>query len=454
MKVKCISRSQEEFTKERSRDLQKFHRNLDPDLHPFEKAREYTRALNAVKLDKVFAKPFVSALNGHCDGVYCISKSPVTLSYILSGSADGEIRLWDLPRKRTAWSVKAHQGFVRSVTVSQGGDIFVSVGDDKTIKQWRFEVDSDLPDGMKVNDETSTEPVEVYTTKWPLTGVDHSWDRPQFATAGSRVDVWDHTRSEPIHSFDWGAESITSVKFNPVETRILASTATDRAIALYDLRTSSPVRKVILTMKTNALCWNPMEAFNFVAANEDSNCYTFDMRNLSQCLCVHKDHVKAVMDVDFSPTGREFVTASYDKTVRLFSYNAGRSRDVYFTKRMQRVFCSKFSGDAKYVITGSDDMNIRLWKSNASEPMGVLLGHQKGKYYYETKLKERFQHLPEIRKIARHHHVPGAIHKESKLRHTMKEAEQKKEKRRRDHSAPDSITTQPERKRRIVKEIE
>jgi len=47
------------------------HRNLDPALHPFEKAIEYTRALNAVKLDRVFAKPFVAALP-HSDGVTCL----------------------------------------------------------------------------------------------------------------------------------------------------------------------------------------------------------------------------------------------------------------------------------------------------------------------------------------------------------------------------------------------
>lgn len=29
---------------------------------------------------------------------------------------------------------------------------------------------------------------------------------------------------------------------------------------------------------------------------------------------------------------------------------------------MQRVFAVKFSGDATYVFSGSDDMNVRVWK--------------------------------------------------------------------------------------------
>jgi len=62
---------------------------LDPNLHPFEKAREYTRALNATKLERLFSKPFLGALTGHIDGVYSLAKHPTHLTSILSGSADG-----------------------------------------------------------------------------------------------------------------------------------------------------------------------------------------------------------------------------------------------------------------------------------------------------------------------------------------------------------------------------
>ncbi len=75
-----------------------------------------------------------------------------------------------------------------------------------------------------------------------------------------------------------------------------------------------------MQMQSNAICWNPMEAFNFTVvrcflfisvqaygselnfgrafacaqANEDHNLYTFDMRKLEQALCIHQDHVYAV----------------------------------------------------------------------------------------------------------------------------------------------------------------
>ena len=35
------------------------------------------------------------------------------------------------------------------------------------------------------------------------------------------------------------------------------------------------------------------------------------------------------------------------------------NREIYHTKRMQRIFSVLWSSDAKYVMSGSDEMNIR-----------------------------------------------------------------------------------------------
>lgn len=71
VKVKVLSRSSNEFFRETKQDLHVVQRNADPKVHPFEKAREYTRAVNAAKLDKVFAKPFVAALGEHTGMFRC-----------------------------------------------------------------------------------------------------------------------------------------------------------------------------------------------------------------------------------------------------------------------------------------------------------------------------------------------------------------------------------------------
>ncbi|KAL4585427.1 hypothetical protein LXL04_010048 [Taraxacum kok-saghyz] len=69
-----------------------------------------------------------------------------------------------------------------------------------------------------------------------------------------------------------------------------------RRITIYNLRTSSPSRKLIMR------------------AIDDFNCYSFEARKLEEAKCVHKDHVYAVMEIDYSPTDRKFLTRSYDRT--------------------------------------------------------------------------------------------------------------------------------------------
>ena len=68
-----------EQTRARTSDMYKVQRNPDPKLHPFERAREYTRALNATKMDKMFAKPFIGALDGHADAPWCMATNPRSL---------------------------------------------------------------------------------------------------------------------------------------------------------------------------------------------------------------------------------------------------------------------------------------------------------------------------------------------------------------------------------------
>ncbi|ORX56303.1 U3 snoRNP-associated protein Sof1 [Hesseltinella vesiculosa] len=420
MKIKTISRSSADYVRERSQDIHKVQRNLDPTIHPFEQGREYVRALNATKLGRMFAKPFVAGLSGHIDGVYCMTKHPHLLSSMISGSGDGEIRVWNLSEQETSWSVQAHKGMVTGVSAGVNNDQFLSCSTDKTIKIWQPSAE-----------QGSSEPLETYLGQYSFTGLSHHRKDPLFITSGNSVELWDEQRSEPIQDFAWGADSYQTVKFNQVETNIFSSCGTDRTIVLYDLRTSKPISKMIMTLKTNAICWNPIEAYTFATANEDHNAYIFDMRNMKAARNVLKDHVSAVMDVDYSPTGQEIVTGSYDRTIRLYDAKRGHSYDVYHTKRMQRVFSVQYSMDSKFVLSGSDDGNVRIWKAHANEKLGIKDRRERTHLEYMDKLKERYGHMKEIKRIDRHRHVPVEIKRADHVKKEMLQARKNKDERRR-----------------------
>lgn len=453
MKVKTISRSADAYVPERNTQESVLPRNLNPALHPLERAREYTRAVNATKLERMFAQPFVAQLgDGHRDGIYCLAKNYKTTNQIASGSGDGVVKYWNMTTRNEAVSFRAHEGMVTGLSITPRRGL-LSCGDDKTVKLWSLKSD-DFPESTDDLDlyrgsDKENALIRTFRGEHAFKGLDHHFDEDLFVTGGAEIQLWNMSRSNFVLNLSWGADNINNVKFNKTETNVLASCGSDNSIVLYDIRTNSPVQKVVTALRANALAWNPMEAYHFASGHDDHNAYLWDMRDLSKSVNVYKDHVSSVMDLDFSPTGQELVTGSYDKTIRIYRAREGHSRDIYHTKRMQHVFCVAFTTDSKYILSGSDDSNVRLWRAVASERSGVKSAKEQAKRNYDEKLKERYKYMPEIRRISRHRHLPVAVKKAGQIKRVELEALKRREENDRRHSKEGSKPRVPERQKHI-----
>jgi len=439
-KLKVLSRNPDDYKRETKLDIHKAPQNPDTYLHPHAVEREYKRALNATKLDRVFAKPFLGGLEGHREGIECLAKFPTRLNHILSAASDGEIRLWDLSSRKCVSVVPGHEGLVHGMCVHRSGSFLMSCGQDANLKVWSLNEEGHI----------DPEPTRTILNKHVYQSVDHHENEDMFAACGQSLDLYVGERNQPFQSYKWGLDSLHFLKFNRIETHLLAACADDRSIMLYDTRGSSGVSKLVMKMKSNAISWNPMQAFVFTAACDDYNLYTYDIRNLRMATNKHEDHIAAVMDVDYAPTGKEFCTAGYDRAVRIYNHTEGHSRDVYHTKRMQRVNHVMWSLDNKYILSGSDEMNVRLWKARASEKLGVLKPRMKTAINTSEKLKKQFKDHPEIHRISRHRHLPKMIYHYKQEHTIIKESQKRKESNRRFHSKPGSVPFVAERKKQVV----
>ena len=146
------------------------------------------------------------------------------------------------------------------------------------------------------------------------------------------------------------------------------------------------------------------------------------------------------------------MSGSYDKTIRIFETTKGRSKEIYHTKRMQRVFSTHYSADSKYVMTGSDETNIRLWKSLAWGKLGPVSAREKASFDYNKKLIKRYESHPQIGRIKRHRNPPKMVKSITKEHSNIREAKKKKDENRRAHSKPGSMPRVPERAKHVVKE--
>lgn len=355
-----------------------------------------------------------------------MAKDPKSLERFASGSGDGIIKVWDLPSREEIWQTQAHDNIVKSVCWTEDHKL-LSAGTDRTIKMY---------DPYKTSSNSA--PLSTWLGSGAFTSITKHRTEAVIAAASSTISIYDLSRpsSSAVQTLQWpnSIDTITACAFNQTETSILASTATDRSLIFYDMRTSSPLHRSHLNHASNALAWNPMEAFNIAVANEDHNIYIFDMRNLKRALNVLKDHVAAVMDVEFSPTGEELVSASYDRSIRLWKRNEGHSRDVYHTKRMQRVFSARWTPDNNYILSGSDDGNIRLWRAQASSRQGVKSARQRQQLEYDAALIQRYKHMPEIRRIHRHRHLPQQVKKAGEIKTEELKALKRREENERKHT--------------------
>jgi len=342
----------------------------------------------------------------------------------------------------------AHKGKASGLCFSgENGDRFLSCGVDKTVKLWNTPTELEQDTGEHT-------PLNVFPSKNAFNSIDHHWTDPVFVTASNIVQIWDESKTAPISNltFPTSTETITSVRFNLSEPSVLASIGSDRTFTLYDIRTGKAERRVIMQMRSNSFAWSPTFPTTILLASEDHNLYTFDVRNLASPTQIYKAHVAAVMSCDWSPTGTEFVSGGWDRTVRIWKEGVGKQPEVYHTKRMQRVFSTAFTADARFVLSGSDDGNVRIWKAKASDKLGVIDARERAAMEYRDSLKERWKMDAEVGKVSRSRHLPKPVYKANQLKRTMVEARRVKEERRRKHTRAGEAKPKAEKKTVVVQE--
>uniref|UniRef100_A0AC35UDG4 WD_REPEATS_REGION domain-containing protein n=1 Tax=Rhabditophanes sp. KR3021 TaxID=114890 RepID=A0AC35UDG4_9BILA len=430
-KIKVISRNPDDYQRETTADIHKVTRNFNAKKDTFQNQIEYTRALNAAKLDRLFAKPFVGALEGHNEAVTIIAKHPNYLGYVMTGGRDGEMKIWHVSTLRCIATTQAHESVLTGISIGgEKGNQIVTTGLDSQVKTWAW------PDIHKLSFKhlTTMEPTNSVALDYVPQGVCHLLDSTDYVTCGEDISLWKQERDTPYHRYNLGVDSIFHVKANPVETQLFAGTASDRSVFLLDARQQSPITKFVMKLRNNAIAWNPMEAFSFTVASEDYNLYTFDIRHFDKASSVHTDHTAAVMSVDYSPTGKEFVSGSYDRTVRIFDVSNTRSREIYHAQRMQQVFAVAYTMDSKFVLSGSNEMNVRVWKSHASEKYGALSRREDAAVQYKEGLLRQYRHHPEVKKVYRHRHIPKAVHSAAKEHKSIRDSQKKKAENRRTYT--------------------
>lgn len=207
-------------------------------------------------MERMFAQPFICQLgSGHVDGVYQLAKDPSSLNLLASASGEGIVKVWDLESREQTWTASAHTNLVKGLAWTKDQKV-LTCGTDKKIHLFDPTTSS------------NSAPVTTWTGANAFSSLSHHRSKNAFATSsGSKIQIYDLERfSAAPEEYSWpnATDSINAVRFNPVEQSVLASTASDRSIVIWDARLSTPVTKTVLTFASNGISWNPMEAVSFI----------------------------------------------------------------------------------------------------------------------------------------------------------------------------------------------
>ena len=440
-----LVRLPQKYSRESKLDAPKHHKNPNSILHPLQREREYVRAVRAAKMERIFAKPFVGAMAGHREGVYAMARDGEhaaggavhsgELTRAASGSADGSLYLWNLVSQRSTWSANAGS-FVKGLVFVPNSNALIAAGAD--LKLFKFD---------------SSEVVQTWKCEAGQTGLDYHRLRPIFASSSTEgVSLWSLDRPDPVQTFQWGSDTVKSLRFNPAQVDLLAGCCSDRSVTLFDTRLRTPTAKTYLRMAPTKLSWNPQEAPYLVAGCEDHRAYCLDTRHLDRPVNVLTGHQGAVMDVDWSPTGAEIATAGYDHCIRIYDVRQGGvSRDTYHTSRMRRLQAIRFTGDSRFILSGSDDGNVRIWRAKADERVGPKTGREVQSLRYAEALKEHYKEAPEVNRILKHRHLPKWIKTDAKREREILDKESRNEANRLKHKKQGSGKRQNIRDEAVIK---
>jgi WD40 repeat protein len=87
-----------------------------------------------------------------------------------------------------------------------------------------------------------------------------------------------------------------------------------------------------------------------------------------------KGHTGLVYSIAFSPDGKTLATASFDETIKLWSFPEGKELQT-LKGHTKAVYCVAFNHDGTMLASSGQDKTIRLWDAKSGKFLRELKGH-------------------------------------------------------------------------------
>ena len=332
-------------------------------------------ANGTIKLWDVATGRELSTFVGHTNRINCVAFSPdgktvVSGSGGIYSSHDNTVKLWNVATGRELRTLVGHREPVNSVAFSPDGKSIVSAsgglltgGEDKSIKLWDVATGRELYSlGGHLDDVRS---------------VAFSPDGKNLASGSHdhTLKLWKVATGKELLTIAGHGSSVWSVAFSP-DGRTLVSGSTDKSLKLWDVATGQMLRTFAgHASSVLGVAFSP-DGGTLVSASMDKTLKIWDVATGME-LRSFVGHGLSVESVAFSPDGKTLVSGSEDKAIKLWDAATGLELRN-FAGHGVSVYSVAFSPNGKTVVSGNNDETLKIWNLSSGQEPRTLSGHTKG----------------------------------------------------------------------------